>query len=438
MIFGLSGQLKTAAAKIEIQWFSKQTICFHSSTLHPSSFLPADTKSRYMSAMASTTASMQKVSISNATNGPDNDEMKGSSTSTTGGTGDKTSSSSSSTESNATSTDYYFDSYSHFGIHEEMLKDEVRTLSYKRAILDNKHLFKDKIVLDVGCGTGILSMFAAEAGAKKVYAVECSGIANQARKIIKANGLDNIITLVQGKIEDLELPDLPVDDANGIKQVDIIISEWMGYFLLYESMLNSVIHARDKWLKPKTGIILPDKSSLFLACIEDAEYMEEKIHYWENVYGYKMGCIKELAMLEPLVDEVPEDNVCSEVCKVCTIDCMTVTLDELKFKLPYSIKMNRADFVHAVVGWFDIEFSYSHNPSKCYFSTGPFDTQTHWKQTVMYLNNPKIPLVAQIGDKLEGEIYVRPNAKNHRDIDITMHYKFEKADIDFVQEYRLR
>ena len=73
-----------------------------------------------------------------------------------------------------TSKDYYFDSYAHFGIHEEMLKDEVRTLSYRSSIYQNRHLFKDKIVLDVGCGTGILSMFAAKAGAKHIYGVRFS------------------------------------------------------------------------------------------------------------------------------------------------------------------------------------------------------------------------------------------------------------------------
>lgn len=57
-----------------------------------------------------------------------------------------------------------------------MLKDEVRTLSYRASIYQNKHLFKDKIVLDVGCGTGILSMFAAKSGAKHVYGV--SGISD--------------------------------------------------------------------------------------------------------------------------------------------------------------------------------------------------------------------------------------------------------------------
>lgn len=70
-----------------------------------------------------------------------------------------------------TSKDYYFDSYAHFGIHEEMLKDEVRTLTYRNAMYHNKHLFKGKVVLDVGCGTGILCMFAARAGAAKVIGV---------------------------------------------------------------------------------------------------------------------------------------------------------------------------------------------------------------------------------------------------------------------------
>jgi len=70
-----------------------------------------------------------------------------------------------------TSKDYYFDSYAHYGIHEEMLKDEVRTLTYRNAMIHNKHLFKNKVVLDIGCGTGILSMFAAKTGAQHVIGV---------------------------------------------------------------------------------------------------------------------------------------------------------------------------------------------------------------------------------------------------------------------------
>ena len=76
------------------------------------------------------------------------------------------------------------------------------------------------------------------------------------------------ITLVKAKLEEAVLP---------ITQFDIIISEWMGYFLLYESMLDTVLLARDKFLKPG-GLIFPDNATMFLAAIEDSDYKEEKIN----------------------------------------------------------------------------------------------------------------------------------------------------------------
>jgi len=142
-------------------------------------------------------------------------------------------------EKHMSSSDYYWNSYAHFGIHEEMLKDDVRTRSYRNAIKDNPHLFRDKIVMDIGCGTGILSLFAAQAGAKHVYAIDNSSIIEQARVIAKSNNMDERITFIRGMVEEIELP---------VDGVDVIISEWMGYFLFYESMLNTVLFARDKWL----------------------------------------------------------------------------------------------------------------------------------------------------------------------------------------------
>lgn len=94
-----------------------------------------------------------------------------------------------------------------------------------------------------------------------------STIIFKAREIVKVNGMEDKITLIQGKMEEIELP---------FPKVDIIISEWMGYFLLYESMLDTVLYARDKFLE-KDGLIFPDKATIFACGIEDGEYKDEKI-----------------------------------------------------------------------------------------------------------------------------------------------------------------
>jgi len=91
----------------------------------------------------------------------------------------------------------YFSSYSHLGIHEEMLADSVRTGTYKNAILSNSHLFKGKSVLDVGAGTGILSLFCVLAGAKKVYAVEASNVADYTRLVVEQHKLSSRIIVMK-------------------------------------------------------------------------------------------------------------------------------------------------------------------------------------------------------------------------------------------------
>ncbi|KAF2097645.1 S-adenosyl-L-methionine-dependent methyltransferase [Rhizodiscina lignyota] len=321
---------------------------------------------------------------------------------------------------------HYFNSYNHHGIHEEMLKDDVRTRAYRDAIYQNGHLFRDKVVLDVGCGTAILSMFAVKAGAKHVIGVDMSTIIDKAREIVAVNGMSNKITLIQGKMEEVQLP---------FPKVDIIVSEWMGYFLLYESMLDTVLYARDKYLKPG-GLIFPDKATIFMAGIEDGEYKEEKIGFWDNVWGFDYTPLKATAMTEPLVDTVDIKAVVTDPKAVVMLDLYTVTPADLTFTVPFTLDVRRNDFVHALIAWFDIEFSACHKPIR--FSTGPHTKYTHWKQTVFYLQHV---LTVESAEQISGSLENKPNSKNKRDLDIKIKYKLETDDpirsVEGQAEYKM-
>ncbi|CAB4064587.1 PRMT1 [Lepeophtheirus salmonis] len=325
-----------------------------------------------------------------------------------------------------TSKDYYFDSYAHFGIHEEMLKDEVRTLTYRSSMWHNKHLFKDKIVLDVGCGTGILSMFAAKAGAKHVYGVDMSGIVEHAKEIVSANKLSEKITVIRGKVEEITLP---------VDKVDIIISEWMGYCLFYESMLDTVLYARDKWLDKSTGLMFPDRATLYVTAIEDRQYKDEKINWWDDVYGFDMSCIRQVAIQEPLVDVVDRNQVVTNSCLIKEIDIQTCTKEDIPFKSPFNLQVKRNDYIQALVTFFNIEFTKCHKRTG--FSTAPEAPYTHWKQTVFYLQDY---ITCKKGEELFGEFSMRPNDRNKRDMDfeVNVDFKGELCQVKEANTYRMR
>uniref|UniRef100_A0A0D9XCW3 Protein arginine N-methyltransferase 1 n=1 Tax=Leersia perrieri TaxID=77586 RepID=A0A0D9XCW3_9ORYZ len=331
--------------------------------------------------------------------------------------------------SDKTSADYYFDSYSHFGreflCHQEMLKDVVRTKSYQNVITQNSFLFKDKVVLDVGAGTGILSLFCAKAGAKHVYAIECSQMADMAKEIVKSNGYSDVITVIKGKVEEIELP---------VPKVDVIISEWMGYFLLFENMLNTVLYARDKWLADG-GVVLPDKASLHLTAIEDAEYKEDKIEFWNNVYGFDMRCIKKQAMMEPLVDTVDANQIVTNCQLLKTMDISKMTPGDASFTVPFKLVAERNDYIHALVAYFNVSFTKCHKMMG--FSTGPRSKATHWKQTVLYLED--VITICE-GETLTGSMTVTPNKNNPRDIDIKLSYtlKGHRCQVSRTQHYKMR
>uniref|UniRef100_A0A665URF4 Protein arginine N-methyltransferase 3 n=1 Tax=Echeneis naucrates TaxID=173247 RepID=A0A665URF4_ECHNA len=311
----------------------------------------------------------------------------------------------------------YFSSYGHYGIHEEMLKDTVRTESYRDFMYCNPEVFRDKVVLDVGCGTGILSMFAARAGAKKVIAVDQSEIIYQAMDIVRSNKLEDKITLIKGRIEDINLP---------VEKVDIIISEWMGYFLLFESMLDSVLYARDLYLADG-GSVYPDLCNISLAALGDPQKHQDRIGFWDDVYGFNMACMKKAVVPEALVEVVKAETLISEPVVIQTIDCNRVCLSELEFSSDFCLKItNTADcfcFCNVLVCFGVFYYFFCILLHQVKFSTGPKVTKTHWKQTVFLLERP---ISVQAGEELRGKITVRKNKKDPRSLLVTFNFPDRK------------
>ncbi|CAF3719429.1 unnamed protein product [Adineta steineri] len=310
-----------------------------------------------------------------------------------------------------TSKEYYLDSTAHFAVHEELLKDEIRTKTFRNAIINNRHLFKDKVVLNIGCGIGIFSLFAAKAGAKMVIAVEKSNVIEYTKKIIRANRYDKVIKVIKGKIEEIELPE-------GIQQVDIIIAEWMGYSLFYDSIIQSVIYARDKYLKPD-GIIFPDRATMYMVGIEDREYKEDKVEWWSSVYGYNMGCLKNYVMREPLVDTVDKRQICTDHFPIKTFDLKTMTINDIGIDAKFRLRASRDDYLHAFVTYFVAEFTAC--TQRTVINTAPGAGYTHWKQTVFYF--PDYATLKQ-DEVVEGTFSCKVNLENTKKLNFDIDFQF--------------
>ena len=133
--------------------------------------------------------------------------------------------------------------------------------------------------------------------------------------------MEDKITVIKGKIEEVELP---------VPNVDIIISDWMGYFLLFRSRIDSILWARDRYLVPG-GKMLPDRAQLYIAAIEDHVYSLENQEFWSNVHGVNMSCITPTVMLEPLRAPFDSSNIISETCKIFDLDLLSCSKEDVSF-----------------------------------------------------------------------------------------------------------
>lgn len=279
-------------------------------------------------------------------------------------------------------------------------------------------------------------MFCAKAGAKLVIAVDKSEIMTKAMENVFHNGLQDKITCIKGAMEEVVLP---------VDQVDIIVSEWMGYFLLYEAMLPSVLYARDKYLKPG-GLMVPSSMTMWMAPIADEEYVSDHVSFWRDVYGFDMKSMQEGIYEEARVEVVPAKSVCGKPFPFKGLDLYKVTKEDLSFNVKWKSVLERdVDQLDGLLIWFDNFFDtevgaplpalettmdgfVKQKNGNVAFSTGPFTTPTHWKQGLLLMSPEESYQKLPQSCALEGELTYAVLSENDRALQISASWSREGAE----------
>lgn len=291
-------------------------------------------------------------------------------------------------------------SYSKLGTHREMLEDKARTEAFRDAIF---RTCQDKVVLEVGCGTGILSAFAVQAGARRVIAVEEDPVmASCAREIIQSNGFASVACVLEGRIEELAGV---VDAELGSQRVDVLVSEWMGFMLVCEDMFQSVAFARDRWLA-EDGIVIPTECKVFLAPFSHPALIERMTGYWgSKPYGVDLSVLALPALdqhlAQPVIDILPSEHVLARPCCIFYLDCRTAPGDAVQqHNVDFDFDLESAGELHGLAAWFTCDLL----PGLT-FSTGPEATATHWEQTLLFIDPvaEASGMEVQAGDQVSGE-----------------------------------
>ncbi|XP_054804550.1 probable histone-arginine methyltransferase 1.3 isoform X2 [Prosopis cineraria] len=308
----------------------------------------------------------------------------------------------------SSSAKMYFHYYGQLLHQQNMLQDYVRTGTYYAAVIENRADFMGRVVVDVGAGSGILSLFAAQAGAKHVYAVEASEMAEYARKLIAGNPmLGQRITVIKGKVEDVELPE----------KADILISEPMGTLLVNERMLESYVIARDRFLTPE-GKMFPTVGRIHMAPFTD-EYLfieiANKALFWQqqNYYGVDLtplyGTAFQGYFSQPVVDAFdPRLLIAPPMFHVT--DFTKIKEEELyEIDIPLKFIASVGARVHGLACWFDVLFNGS--TVQRWLTTAPGSPTTHWYQLRCVLSQP---IYVMAGQEITGRLHmIAHNAQSY-------------------------
>ena len=234
-----------------------------------------------------------------------------------------------------------------------------------------------------------------------------------------ANNLSHVITVIHGKIEDIDLPE----------KVDLIISEPMGVLLVHERMIESFLLARDRFLKPKVAALcppscmFPSRSCIYLSPFTDSQGfidMMGKARFWEqsDFFGVNLDSLRETSILhyftQPVVGNFDAKTLMSPGPLSHALDFTRMSLDALyEIEIPLDFELCYTGLVHGLAGWFDVDFMGSSVIMK--LTTSPAMDQTHWHQIRFFLPQP---IAVNAGDRLVGSMKMRVNGKRSYDIDL--------------------
>ena len=274
--------------------------------------------------------------------------------------------------------------FSSLNVQKDMLKDNERINKFKETIF--KNVKKGDIVIDLGTGTGILAIWAAQAGAKKVYAIEETDVAELAKSVVKANGYESTIEIIQANSSEITLPE----------KADVLISELIGHFIFEEGIVEYVVDARNNLLKPDSKLI-PSKAIISLAPVSLGSAFTE-VSYWDTWKDPDLSSIKKRASNSAYVENIYKENSLSRPGELFTIDFASIQKNVFQAECSFLIERN--GYLDAFAGWFRLNLD-----SDIYIDTSPWAETTHWKQTIFPLENP---LLVNVGDKINFDMIIEP------------------------------
>ena len=254
-----------------------------------------------------------------------------------------------------------------FDDYYDMMSDPVRMAAYQEAIASVVR--PGDVVVDLGAGLGILSLLAARAGARRVYAIEKGDAIELAREVARLSRLDDRIEFIAESSLTCRLPE----------RADVLVSETLGSFAIDENTLEFTIDARRRLLAPGARL-LPSRLQLFIAPAEH-ERGHERLTFWRNVAGFDYApAIAEILGRMSLA-EVDQAALLATGQRVADIDLARVESPEVAASLRFEIE--RGGTIHGLAGWFEARLSTSVS-----ISTSPADPPTHWKQAFFPFREP--------------------------------------------------